>query len=87
VAEVFAYGPDEAPRADTSADVAASALAAARAGDWGRALGLYHEAIAREPDRASLFSCFQRCAWRVPKRQRLDVEGLDDGGPELVGMR
>jgi hypothetical protein len=67
--------------------VAARAFTAARAGEWGRALALYQDAIAREPERASLFSCFQRCSWRLTKRQRLDVEGLDDGGPELVGAR
>jgi len=42
ICEVFAYGSDEALRADTSAEVAARALAAARADDWGSALLLYH---------------------------------------------
>jgi hypothetical protein len=87
VAEVFAYGPDETARADSSAEAAARGLAAARAEDWGRALGAYQEAMSLEPERVSLVSCFLRCSWRIPKRQRLDVEGLDDGGPELVGVR
>jgi hypothetical protein len=87
VAEVFLYGPDEAARADTSAEAAGRGLSAARAGEWGRASGHYLEAIHLEPERASLFACYLRVAWRVPGRRRLDVEGLDDGGPELIAVR
>jgi hypothetical protein len=87
VAEVFLYGPDEPLRADTSADAAARGLGAARAGEWARALGHYQEAMSQEPDRASLLACYLRAAWRLQLRQRLDVEGLDDGGPELIGVR
>jgi hypothetical protein len=87
VAEAFAYGPDEATRADSSAGVAERALAAARAGQWVRAQGLYQQAISAEPERASLFSCFLRASWRALARRRLDVEGLDDGGEELVRAR
>jgi hypothetical protein len=86
VAEVFAYGPDETPRAASGSAAADRGLAAARAGDWLRALGAYQEAIAAEPDHASLFACRQRAAWRAQRMRRLDVEGLDDGGPELVGV-
>jgi hypothetical protein len=87
VAEVFAYGPDEASRPETSVEAAARGLAAARAGQWARALGHYQEAISQQPDRASLFACYLRAAWRLPGRRRLDVQGLDDGGADLVGPR
>jgi hypothetical protein len=84
VAEVFAYGPGETPRAASGSAAAERGLAAARAGDWLRALGDYQEAIGEEPDRASLFACRQRAAWRALRRRTIDVEGLDDGGPDLV---
>ena len=84
VAEVFAYGGDEAVRADSSAEAAERGLAAARAGQWVRAAGAYQEATFREPDRASLFACYLRAAWRAARRQRLDVESLDDGGEALT---
>jgi hypothetical protein len=85
VSEVFAYGPDEPERVDSSAEAAERGLQAARAGQWLRAAGEYQQAIVREPDRASLFSCFVRASWRALRRQRLDVEGLDDGGAALTG--
>jgi hypothetical protein len=84
IAEVFAYGPDEAPHVAAGSPPAERALAAARSGQWLRALGFYQEAIALEPDRASLFACRQRAAWRALRRTRLDVEGIDDGGEALV---
>ncbi|HET9271076.1 MAG TPA: hypothetical protein VFO31_23030, partial [Vicinamibacterales bacterium] len=87
VAEVFAYGPDETPRAASGVAAAERGLAAARAGDWPRAQGFYQEAMGLEPDRAALFACRQRTAWRALRMRRVDVEGLDDGGPDLVGVR
>jgi hypothetical protein len=86
ISEVFAYGPDEAP-VDGGADaVAAQALTAARAGRWAEAVRGYEEAARREPDRASLQAAVARARHRAAGRQRWDVESLDDGGPELVGV-
>jgi hypothetical protein len=93
IGEVFLYGPDEAslygpsmefepPRPATLA--AEQALASARAGDWDAAAASYVEAVRHEPERASLHACLLRARWRAAGRRVLDVEGLDDGGPELV---
>jgi len=84
VSEVFAYGPDEAERPQAGADAAAGALLAARRGDWLAAVAGYEEALRLEPDRAAHHAAWARASWRVPRRHFLDVEGIDDGGPELV---
>ncbi len=84
VYELFLYGPDEAERPAGGRPSAAAALAAARAGDWDAAVRLYAEAVRLEPDRAALHAALARARWRAPRRRWMDVEGLDDGGPELV---
>jgi hypothetical protein len=45
---------------------------------------LYAEAVRLEPDRAAFHAALARARWRAPHRRWLDVEGLDDGGPDLV---
>jgi len=87
VGEVFAYGPDEAVRPESSEGTAGQALEAARGGAWARAAALYRQAAAQDPDRAGLQACLVRALWRAARRQRLDVESLDDGGDALVGAR
>ena len=87
VSEVFAYGPDEAERATAGEATARAALDAARAGRWDEALGLYAEALRLEPDRASRHAAWARARRRAAGRRWLDVEGLDDGGPDLVEAR
>jgi hypothetical protein len=84
VYELFLYGPDEAERPAAGRPSAAGALAAARAGDWDAAVRLYGEAVRLEPDHAAFHAALARARWRAPRRRWLDVEGLDDGGPELV---
>ncbi len=84
VTEIFAYGPDESPRAPDGAEAAGRALAAARSGRWDEAVSGYAEAVAREPDRAAFHACLARARWRAAGRRWLDVESLDDGGPNLV---
>jgi hypothetical protein len=84
VSELFLYGPDEAERPAAGRPAAAGALAAARAGDWDAAVRLYAEAVRLEPDRAAFHAALARARWRAPRRRWLDVEGLDDGGPDLV---
>jgi hypothetical protein len=84
IAEAFAYGPDEPIRPDTGRDPARRALEAARAGRWDEAVALYAEALKADPDRASLHAAWARARWRSAQRRWLDVESLDDGGPELV---
>ncbi|HEY3120850.1 MAG TPA: hypothetical protein VGL15_09510, partial [Vicinamibacteria bacterium] len=84
IREVFAYGPDEAPRAPAGAAAAASALDRFRAGDWSEAARLYAEAVRLEPERASHHAALLRARWRAARR-RFDVESLDDGGSALVG--
>jgi hypothetical protein len=87
LSEVFVYGPDEAagPRAAAESDAPAErAFAAARRGEWDEAVRLYGEAVRREGDRASLHAAWARARWRAAHRRRVDVESLDDGGPELV---
>ena len=78
-------GRGERPRAGEPA--AARALASARRGDWAAAVGAYAEAVRLEPERASLHACLARARWRAGGRRILDVESLDDGGPELVSPR
>jgi hypothetical protein len=87
VPEVFLYGPDEEPRPRSGDDAAARGLALANSGEWRSALTAYFEAIRLEPERASLHACLLRTAWRAGRRTRLDVESLDDGGPDLVSPR
>jgi hypothetical protein len=87
VAEVFAYGPDEAERPRAGEGAAAAALEAARRGRWDEAVRLYAEAVRLEPDRASYQANWARARWRARGRRWLDVESLDDGGPQLVEAR
>ena len=87
IAEVFLYGPDEAPRPRGGEPLERAALDLARAGRWDEALRSYAEALAVEPDRASLHADWARARWRANRRRWLDVESLTDGGPELVEAR
>jgi hypothetical protein len=87
LSEVFAYGPDEPPRPTSGADAAGKAYEAARGGDWSTAARLYAEAVRAEPDRASYHAALARARWGEGHRRRLDVEGIDDGGPDLVSPR
>jgi hypothetical protein len=87
VAEVFAYGPDEAEQPRAGQAAADGALHAARAGRWAEAVAGYAEAVRLEGDRASHHAAWLRARWRAAHRQRLDVESLADGGPEIVGLR
>ena len=80
-------GVTEVARPHAGAATAASAYAAARAGRWDDAVRLYGDAVRAEPDRASYHAALARAAWRAPRRRRLDVESLDDGGPSLVERR
>jgi hypothetical protein len=84
VSEVFVYGPDEDLRPAAGAASAEAALARAREGDWPSALRLYADALRLEPERAAYHAAHARARWRAMHRRHLDVEGLDDGGPELV---
>jgi cytochrome c-type biogenesis protein CcmH/NrfG len=47
----------------------------------------YAQAVRGEPDRASRHAAWARARWRAAHRRWLDVESLDDGGPELVDVR
>jgi hypothetical protein len=87
VSEVFVYGSEEPLVEEHGAGAARSALTAVRAGRWDDAVRLYADAARREPDRASYHAALLRARWRAASRRRLDVESLDDGGAELVGIR
>jgi len=87
LSEVFAYGPDETPRPADGAAAAEQAFESARAGRWADAVRLYEDAVRREPDRAAYHAALVRARWRAAHRRILDVESLDDGGPELVSRR
>jgi hypothetical protein len=88
LSEVFAYGPDEMPAAASGEGAASLALAAARAGRWREAVAQYGEAVRAEPERAAYHASLMRARRRAAGRQWLDVESLDDGGPEIVvGLR
>jgi hypothetical protein len=87
IAEVFAYGPDESRQEVAGAEAAEAAFVAARAGRWDEAVDLYERALRADPDRASRHADWLRARWRASRRRWLDVESLDDGGPELVGVR
>jgi hypothetical protein len=84
VSEVFVYGPDEEDRPRHGAAAEARGVDAARAGRWREAHDAFTEALKLDPDRASLHAAVARSAWRESRRQRVDVEGIDDGGPDLV---
>jgi hypothetical protein len=87
IAEAFLYGPAEEERPAAGAEAAGDAFESARAGRWAEAVRLYAQASRLEPDRASHHAAWARARWRAAKRQWLDVESLDDGGPELVDVR
>jgi hypothetical protein len=87
VAEVFAYGPDEARRPAVGAGSATDAYDRARLGEWAEAERLYGEAGRLEPDRASHHAAAVRAGWRAARRRWLDVESLDDGGPAVLRLR
>jgi hypothetical protein len=82
LSEVFAYGPDEAPKPAAGAEAARQAYDAVRRGEWTTAVRLYAEAARAEPDRAAYHAALARARWREGRRRWLDVEGIDDGGPE-----
>jgi hypothetical protein len=87
VAEVFAYGPDEELRPDGGAEPARRAYDAVRHGEWDEAVRLYGEAARAAPERLTHHAEWSRARWRAAGRRHLDVESLDDGGPELVERR
>jgi hypothetical protein len=87
VAEVFLYGPDEEARSRGGQELERAALERAREGRWDEAVRSYAEALALEPDRASLHADWARARWRAAGRRVLDVESLTDGGPELIEAR
>jgi hypothetical protein len=87
VAEAFAYGPDEERLPHDGEGLANDAYDAARAGRWAEATRLYSLASRKEPERAAYHACWTRARWRAARRSWLDVEGLDDGGPDLVELR
>jgi hypothetical protein len=87
LSELFVYGPDEPQRPALGEGAAQRALEAARTGRWQTAAARYAEAVRLEPHRAAFHAALARARWRVSRRQWLDVEGLDDGGPALVGVR
>ena len=87
IAEAFLYGPAEEERPAAGAQAAREAFESARAGRWDEAVRLYAQAIRQEPERASHHAAWLRARWRAAHRRWLDVESLDDGGPELVEAR
>jgi hypothetical protein len=87
IAEIFAYGPDEAERPKAGAEAASRALLAARHGEWGAAVAGYAEALRLEPERAAYHAAWSRASWRASRRRFLDVESIDDGGPDFVVPR
>ena len=87
IAEAFLYGPAEEERPAAGAEAARDAFESARAGRWDEAVRLYAQATRLEPDRASHHAAWARARWRAAQRRWLDVESLDDGGPELVDVR
>jgi hypothetical protein len=87
LSEVFAYGPDETARPPLGERSAQGAFEAVRAGRWPEAVRLYDNAVQLEPERAAFQAALVRSRWRAAHRSRLDVESLDDGGEEIVGVR
>ncbi|MFN8093267.1 MAG: hypothetical protein U0599_13795 [Vicinamibacteria bacterium] len=87
VSEVFAYGPD-APQAGAGGPRAGEALGRGAGGAVGRGRpALRRGAVRLEPHRASHHAAWARARWRAAGRRWLDVESLDDGGPQLVETR
>lgn len=86
VREVFLYGPEEPPQEPAGAEAAARAFDRAREGDWAAAVALYAEAVRLEPHRSSHHAALLRARGRAGRRG-FDVESLDDGGSEVVGVR
>jgi hypothetical protein len=87
IAEVFLYGPGEAPQPPAGAASARDALESARSGRWDEAVRLYAQAVRLEPERASHHAAWARARWRAAQRRFVDVASLTDGGPELVEAR
>jgi len=87
VSEALVYGPDESAQPEAGREAAREAYEAARAGRWDDAVRLYREAARLEPGRVSHHAGWARARWRAAGRRWLDVESLDDGGPELVEVR
>jgi hypothetical protein len=87
IAEAFLYGPGEEEQPAAGAPAARDALESARSGRWDEAARFYAQAARLEPDRASHHAGWARARWRAVRRSWLDVESLDDGGPELVDVR
>jgi len=87
IAEAFLYGPAEEERPAAGAEAAREAFESARAGRWDEAVRLYAQAIRQEPERASHHAAWLRARWLAAHRRWLDVDSLDDGGPELVEAR
>jgi hypothetical protein len=87
IGEAFLYGPSEEARPAAGAEAAREALASARAERWAEAVRLYAQAVRLEPDRASHHAAWARARRRAAARRWLDVESLEDGGPELVDAR
>ncbi len=87
IGEAFLYGPGEELRPTAGAGPARDAFESARTGRWEEAVRLYAQAVRLDPDRASYHAAWARARWRAASRHWLDVESLDDGGPELVEAR
>ncbi len=87
VAETFLYGPDETALPSAGEAEARAALDFARAGRWDDAVRSYADALRLAPERASFHAGWARASWRAARRRVLDVEGLTDGGPDLVEAR
>jgi hypothetical protein len=87
VTEAFLYGPDEEALAPAGEEQARAAVDLARAGRWDDSVRSYADALRLGPERASFHAGFARASWRAARRRVLDVEGLTDGGPELVESR
>jgi hypothetical protein len=87
IAEAFLYGPGEEARPPAGAETARGAYGSARSGRWDEAVRLYAQAVRQEPGRASHHAAWARARWRAAHRRWLDVESLEDGGPDLVDVR
>ena len=83
IAEVFAYGPDEAAKPPAGAAAAAEAYTRFREGKWREAANLYAKACELDPDRVSHHAAALRAGRRAARRKWLDIESLPDGGPPV----